>query len=120
MKNTNLRKQLADCLKYYNKQDGYYIKRELVEDFNYNLTGASTLEDILYFCKENNIHPNTVTISGYSGEDYDGYPENGITISTFRKQTDEEYFDLVCSCILPTKYQQEQYEQYLKLKRIFG
>lgn len=119
MKNTNLRKQLAYCLKYYKKTEGYYPTREYVENFQYSLSGEITLKDIQNFCNINNIDINDIYICGYSAEDYDGYPESGVNITIYRKQTDEEYFDTVCSCILPSEYQLEQYNTYLRLKKMF-
>lgn len=114
-----IRKQLAYCLKYYKDKEGYYIPREQVQDFQYSLPGTLALKDIQYFCLVNNLDINTIYIEGYTSEDYDGYPECGITISTYHKQTDDEYFDSVCQAILPSEYQLEQYNTYLRLKKMF-
>ena len=114
-----IRKQLAYCLKYYKHKEGYYIPREQVQDFQYSWSGTLALKDVQDFCLANNLDISTIYIDVYTSEDYDGYPECGITISTCRKQTDEEYFDSVCQAILPSEYQLEQYNTYLRLKRVF-
>lgn len=119
MKDRNIRSQIAYCLRYIHNKDNFRLQRDCVEDFSYLLTGDQTLDSIEYFCKENDIDLKSMNLEGWSGEDCDGRPENGIRVYTYRKQTDKEYFDSICEYILPTKYQQEQYEKYLQLKIMF-
>lgn len=117
---STLRKQLEDTLRYLRKYDGYCIPREDVEVHMEHITTEHT--DVSLSTLVNAIAPSdysTVFVRGGAGEDYDGYPEGWVQVYTYRKQTDEEYFDSVRRYLLPTEYQQKQYQEYLRLKNIF-
>jgi hypothetical protein len=119
---TSIRKQLADTLRYIRRerQSDCSRTREKVEvsidTYNSDFNQAS-LEELT-----NGVCPSdykNVFVRGYSREDYDGYPEGYVELYTYRKETDEEYFDGICQIILPTEYQQKQYQDYLRLKQLF-
>lgn len=115
-----LRKQLADCLKYIRRSSDYSHSRQEVEVFlGTYCTNLDTIS-LEYLIQEySSYDADKVLIRGFSSEDYDGYPEGNIEVYTYRKQTDKEYFDDVCQYLSPTKYQQEQYQDYLRLKKQF-
>lgn len=115
-----LRNQIKDALKYLRKTDRYSLERKTEEVVLDNLCTNAGLVDLSSLIQEyGNGDPSKVFIRGYSAEDYDGYPEGFIEISTERKQTDREYFEYLCSILLPTDYQLTQYKEYLRLKGIF-
>lgn len=120
MKDTTLRNRIADILRYIRRYDGYYIPREDIEvHMDYITTehsgvSLSTLVDYI-----DPVDYSTVFVRGGAGEDYDGYPEGYVEVYTYRKQTDKEYFDYLSDYMCPTKYQQDQYQEYLRLKKQF-
>ena len=116
-----LRRMITDCLKYLSKPSRRYMKREDVEVYiqSYNTTYNNvSISEII-----EGIDPKDYTstyIRGKSYQDNEGYEEAAeIELYYYRKQTDQEYFDSICQYILPTDYQQQQYQQYLRLKSIF-
>lgn len=120
MKDKQLRRMLADTLKYLKKRDGQWIEREdvevNVETYYTNCNNVSIAEII------DGIDPKDydgMFIRGIVYEDYDGYFTSELELYHFRKQTDKEYFDSICQYLLPTGYQQEQYQQYLRLKKMY-
>lgn len=118
--NITLRNQIKDVLKYLRKTDRYCLERQTEEVVLDNLCTNAGLVDLSSLMQEyGNTDTSKVFIRGYSAEDYDGYPEGFIEISTERKQTDREYFEYLCSIQLPTEYQLNQYKEYLRLKRMF-
>lgn len=115
-----LRNQIKDVLKYLRKTDKYCLERQSEEVVLDNLCTAFGLVNLSSLILEyGNEDTSKVFIRGYSAEDYDGYPEGFIEISTERKQTDLEYFEYLCSILLPTDYQMKQYKEYLRLKEMF-
>lgn len=117
MYNITLRNQIKDVLKYLRKTDRYCLERQNEEVVLDNLCTNAGLVDLYSLMQEyGNGDTSKVFIRGYSAEDYDGYPEGFIEISTERKQTDGEYFDYLCRILLPTDYQMKQYKEYLRLK----
>ena len=120
MYDITLRNQIKDVLKYLRKTDRYSLERQTEEVVLDNLCTNAGLVDLSSLIQEyGNGDSSKVFIRGYSAEDYDGYPEGFIEISTERKQTDEEYFEYLCGILLPTEYQMKQYKEYLRLKGIF-
>ena len=115
-----LRNQIKDVLKYLRKTDMYSVARQTEEVVLDNLCTNAGLVNLSSLIQEyGNGDSSKVFIRGYSAEDYDGYPEGFIEISTERKQTDGEYFEYLCRILLPTDYQLQQYKEYLRLKGIF-
>ena len=115
-----LRNQIKDVLKYLRKTDRDYLERQNEEVVLDNLCTNVGLVNLSSLIQEyGNGDSSKVFIRGYSAEDYDGYPEGFIEISTERKQTDEEYFDYLCRILLPTDYMLQQYKEYLRLKEMF-
>ncbi len=118
---STLRKQLADTLKYLrkSKQSIRRGKVEVAEDRTITAfyTKAVSLKEILKYIPPED-YP-SVFIRGGSEEDYDGCDEGYIELYSFRNQTDEEYFEQVCSVVEPSPWQRKQYEDYLRLKRMF-
>lgn len=115
-----LRNQIKDVLKYLRKTDRYCLERQTEEVVLDNLCTNAGLVDLSSLIQEyGNGDSSKVFIRGYSAEDYDGYPEGFIEISTERKQTDLEYFEYLCSILLPTDYQLQQYKEYIRLKEMF-
>ena len=115
-----LRNQIKDVLKYLRKTDRDYLERQTEEVVLNNLCTNAGLVNLSSLMQEyGNGDSSKVFIRGYSAEDYDGYPEGFIEISTERKQTDGEYFEYLCRILLPTDYQLKQYKEYLRLKGIF-
>lgn len=119
---TSIRKQLADTLRY--------IRRERLSDYvqgrrevEVSIESMSTvLDNVTLSVLVQGIDSNDydkVFIRGYQGEDWDGYPEGYVELYTYRKETDQEYFDRICQEIPPTEYQQKQYQDYLRLKQLF-
>jgi len=121
-KDKQLRKMLVDCLRYIHKGSkyGYRIERETVEvgiDTCDTTSRSVCLSEII-----KGIDPadyENVLIQGSSYEDFDGFTGSQIELYYYRKQTDQEYFESVCSYILPTDYQVNQYNEYLRLKAQF-
>ena len=121
MKDAKLRRMIADCLKYLKKQDWGWLEREDVEVtvVVYETTyGRVSLAEVL-----GGIDPkdyDKLFLRGKSYRDCDGFEDSSeVELYSYRKQTDQEYFDSICQYILPTEYQQEQYETYLRLKEMF-
>ena len=84
-----LRNQIKDVLKYLRKTDRYCLERQNEEVVLDNLCTNAGLVDLSSLMQEyGNGDSSKVFIRGYSAEDYDGYPEGFIEISTERKQTD--------------------------------
>ena len=120
MQDITLRNQIKDVLKYLRKTDRYCLERQTEEVVLGNLCTNAGLVDLSSLMQEyGNGDSSKVFIRGYSAEDYDGYPEGYIEISTERNQTDEEYFEYLCRILLPTDYQLKQYKEYLRLKEMF-
>lgn len=117
--NITLRNQIKDVLKYLRKTDRDYLERQNEEVVLDKLCTNVGLVNLSIIQEYGNGDSSKVFIRGYSAEDYDGYPEGFIEISTERKQTDEEYFEYLCRILLPTDYQMNQYKEYLRLKGIF-
>lgn len=115
----NLRKQIADCLRYVRRQYSENVRRENVESL---ITTVSTeycppsLSELILFSGETDLS-SVYIVGGVVSND--GYDESFVDIIKLRKQSDEEYFDCVCSWILPSDYQQSQYQEYLRLKQLF-
>ena len=118
---TSIRKQLADTLRHICREHlSDSIKRESVELFIESIT--TTCMDTSINRLIEGIDPSdysNVFVRGGQGEDWDGYKEGYIELYAYRKETDQEYFDRVCQDILPTEYQQKQYQDYLRLKSVF-
>lgn len=121
---TSIRKQLADTLRY--------IRRERLSDYDQgrqevevSIESMSTsLDNVTLSALVQGMDSNDydkVFIRGYQAgsSDWDGYPEGYVELYTYRKETDQEYFDRICQEILPTEYQQKQYRDYLRLKQLF-
>lgn len=115
-----LRNQIKDVLKYLRKTDRCCLERQTEEVVLDNLCTNVGLVNLSSLMQEySNGDSSKVFIRGYSAEDYDDYPEGFIEISTERKQTDREYFEYLCSILLPTDYQMKQCKEYLRLKEMF-
>ena len=115
---STLRKQLADTLKYLRKSK-LAFKRDKTEVLEDTII-TSTFRDVSLQELLEGISPedySSVFIRGveHGYEDSEGFVE----LYSFRLQTDEEYFEVICDMILPTAYQQKQYEDYLRLKSMF-
>lgn len=115
-----LRKQLADTLRYIRNNEGLSIPRgneeAMIESIDTQY-GNTSLRDVI-----EGIDPSdysSVFVRGGTVEDCDGSPEGYVEIYTYRKQTDKEYFDMVCNYLLPSAYQLAQRQEYLRLKNIF-
>jgi hypothetical protein len=119
------RDQMADILKYLGGDKHWYkrteIQRELQEtyssDSEFNL--GQLAADIPY----TDISVDDICLNFSTGEDYDGYPEYRIELAVSTPELDFEYYDTLCSYILPSDYQiklalqeREEYNTYLKLK----
>lgn len=119
---STLRKQLADTLKYLRKSK-LKVQRSKVEVHEANIPteGFSdlSLQELLEGITPEDY--SSVFIRAGSAEDYDGYgyKEGYIELYSFRNQTDEEYFEQVCSVVEPSPWQRKQYEDYLRLKSMF-
>jgi len=115
-----LRSQIADCLRYYKKDRGYWIEREDVEvheDTIITTYEGASLADLIEYVDPK--HYKNVFVRGKSYEDYDGQDGSQVETYSLRKQTDKEYFDSICSCIIPAEYQSSQYNLYRSLKKQF-
>lgn len=120
-----LRKQIADCLRYIKNLNtgrfGYgWIQRkdiEVHEDTIDTTHSGVSLETLVEYVDPK--YYSNVFVRGKSYEDYDGQDGSEVELYTLRKQTDQEYFDYLCSYIVPIEYQQNQYETYLRLKKLF-
>lgn len=121
MKDAKLRRMIADCLKYLKKQDWNWLEREdieIVEDTYYTTNYGVSIAEVI-----DGVDPkdyDKLFLRGKSYKDYDGFEDSSeVELYSYRKQTDQEYFDSICQYILPTEYQQGQYETYLRLKKMF-
>ena len=119
MYNITLRNQIKDVLKYLRKTDRYSLDRQTEEVVLDNLCTTGSCRISLCSLAEQYKDFPEVFIRGYEANDYDDYPDGYIEISTERKQTDQEYFEYLCSILLPTDYQARQYKEYLRLKEMF-
>jgi len=119
MKDLKLRTQLADCLKYLRKVDGYWFERPYTECVISSEIGSVTVDRLNHLCALANKALDQVFVEGWSGEDYEGYPEDGVRVSCYAPVSDEAWFEAVCASVLPTQYQQQEYDQYLRLKAKF-
>lgn len=126
MRDSKLRKMIADCLRYIKHLNkgkfGYgWIPRDTVEvhvETYYTTYSSVSLADVILGIDP--IDYDSIFIRGSSYVDrYDGMDSSQVELYSYRKQTDQEYFDSICSYILPAKYQQEKYETYLQLKKLF-
>jgi hypothetical protein len=117
----SIRKQIADTIRFIRKNYSTNPVRDRVEetveiiDTTYSHV---SIADLAMYTKGHST--NDIYIRGESFLDYDDIPINKVFLFRLRKQTDEEYFDTVCSYVLPSSYQIEQYETYLRLKQIYG
>lgn len=103
-----------------NEKFGYWIKREEIEihEGTYDTTHCSvSIAEIVDGVLPEDYTKLFARGSGY--QDYDNFPCSQIELYSYRKQTDQEYFDSLCEYILPAEYQQNQYETYLWLKKVF-
>lgn len=116
---STLRKQLADTLKYLRKSKQNIKRGEVVSsvDTIYTSFATMSLQELLEGISPEDY--SSVFIKGSGQEDYDGYNEGYIELYSFRNQTDEEYFEHVCSIVEPSPWQRKQYEDYLRLKSMF-
>lgn len=115
----DLRKQIADCLRYIRKNYSTNLNREYVEE---HISTVSTeyirpsLSELILFSGETDL--SSVYVVGGTISN-DGGDESFVDIIKLRKQTDDEYYDSICSWILPSDYQQKQYNDYIRLKELF-
>ena len=119
---TSIRRQLADTLRYIRRErlSDYVQDRQEIEvsiESMSTVIDNVTLGDLVQRINSNDY--DKVFIRGLQGEDWEGYPEGYVELYAYRKETDQEYFDRVCQEILPTEYQQKQYQDYLRLKQLF-
>lgn len=115
---STLRKQLADTLKYLRKSK-LAFKRDKTEVLEDTII-TSTFRDVSLQELLEGISPEDYSFVFIRGAEH-GYEdsEGFVELYSFRHQTDEEYFEVICDMILPTAYQQKQYEDYLRLKSMF-
>jgi len=115
---TQLRKMIADCLRFFKKQDGYWIERSEVNVHRENVylysTGLS-LQDLLEYINPTEYSSTFIKVDSV----FNDTDEAHCSIYCIRKQTDQEYFESICSYILPTEHQWKQYQDYLRLKKQF-
>lgn len=118
-----LSKMIADCLRYIRNGEefGYWVPREDVEvhedtiDTTYSGVSLASLVDYIDPKDYGNVF-----VRGKSYDYYDGRDGSQVELYSYRKQTDKEYFESLCGYILPAEYQSNQYETYLRLKKLFG
>ena len=117
---TQLRKMIADCLRFFKKQDGYWITRDCIEVHEDRLDttySGISLENLIAGFNPKDYK--NIFVRGDSYKDYEYGDGSQVLIYSLRKQTDQEYFDTICSYILPTEHQWKQYQEYLRLKKQF-
>lgn len=109
-----LRKQLADTIKYLRRKKMTCLRRAVVRGKQVHCSSLSeeTVEDIIDILKK---YPSDYEVHF---SDNDGY---SVLMEIFPcgKETDHDYFERICSYLLPTDYQQRQYADYLRLKKMF-
>jgi hypothetical protein len=121
MKDKKLRSMLADCIKEHKKRYGYRYERpytlKTICDVNTSHTEV-TLE-YLIDCAENQCSDfKDIMVSGYSQDDYDGYPEYFVQMQVKVKATDAEWFEEISDYLSP-QHELRKWNQYLALKKEF-
>lgn len=130
-KNSELRKQITDVLRYLRKDckgtpwiykrgtkevhmDSFSFKgidpMQLIDWIRYSVNAAS-------HCGVH--HDDIRCYANYEYDEEDDYETSEIVFNTVVKQSDEEYFDALCWYLLPSDYQLQQYNEYIRLKKIF-
>ena len=136
-KNSELRKQIADVLKYLRrgvKGTPWIYKRNTknstFDTIYTEYISASNFYAILGEClkraKNMGIDQKDIYISldyeyEHKGPD-DDYDESNycfFNLDYQERHSDEEYFEELCSYILPSEYQLTQYLEYKRLKNMF-
>ena len=123
MKNTVIRNQCADMLRHIRKN-------ERCKHINYNPIRSTTTEDIFSFnisfvclhdltneAKRLGVPFKDVCFYTENRVDHDGYNDTILIGTVERVMTDQEYRDYLCSLILPSEYEMNEYKQYLMLKQ---
>ena len=117
MKNTKLRKQCADIIRYLRKHNRHGLSRPETEvDISSLNIDYHNLHNFVLEAQHRNIPLDEVYFR-YSEElDYDDYTSCLLTLYHHTIMSDSEYFDYLCDRILPSEYEMNEYKQYLMLK----
>jgi hypothetical protein len=130
-KNSELRKQITDVLRYLRKdcKGTPWIYGRVTKEVHlagFSLSGDSPdvvisgIQRIVNEAHLKGIHISDIKCyANYEQDIEDGYETSEIVFNAIVKQTDEEYFDALCEYLLPSDYQLKQYNEYIRLKKIF-
>lgn len=122
MKNTKLRNQLADCIRYIRQTNEYSPTRPIEWHTVFDECTSReniTLERLFEIAYDLGLDPAKTRVSGYTREDFDGYGEGYVYIEVSSKCRDEEWYDVVCDYIVP-QYEQNEYREYLRIKQKYN
>ena len=118
MSNTTIRNQCADILRYLRKHNKHGLSRcETEEDIGSLSIDYHTLQDFVNETVRNGVSLNEVCLRYSEEPDYDDYISHVITLYWHRKMDDQQYYNYLCEAILPSKYEMNEYKQYLMLKK---
>lgn len=112
----NIRKQIADTLRYVRRTHGYWVDREVYSEEIDRLRAPASMSDVMQVIKTHNLSIDDVMLEEITEYDFDDYAYSFLTISVINPQNDESYFESLCETVLPTPYQLEEYDTYKRLK----
>ena len=116
-----LQEKIKDLEVYISKSEGFNEHKIdipiYLTDF---MSDSITLADLIKVATENNIDYSNINLDLRVTYDFEDYPNVDLRLFYLKEETDEEYFDRLCSSVNPTRYQQEEYAIYLQLKAKYG
>lgn len=113
MKDQKLRSMILDCIKYIKATKEFTVSRESVRYSSINISDM-TLSDLIEKINEEGVRHSSVEFSSI----FDEWGLHDIYADVLRKQTDEEYFSLLCDFIGDQRGY-DKYKQYLELKQCY-
>lgn len=117
MKNTKIRNQCADIIRYLRKCNKRRLSRSETETDIVSLcTDYRTLYDFVKEAEYAGVPSNEVFLKHSEELDYDDCIVSLITLYYYEKMGDSKYYDYLCDLILPSEYEMDEYKQYLMLK----
>ena len=113
MKDQKLRSKILDCIKYIKAIKEFTVSRESVRSFSIDIT-SMTLSDLIENISKEDVRHSSIVFSSI----WDEWGMHYTYADVLRKQTDEEYFSLLCDFIGDQRGY-DKYKQYLELKKYY-